>query len=73
MDTKTKLVDDLKEELGEKDRRIGAALQEVERLNNVVFDKVCSSARSGGTPAQAWCPCASETVLRLRARDGFVR
>merc|ERR1740130_145801 len=33
IDTKSKLVEELKEELTEKDRRLGAALQEVERLN----------------------------------------
>ena len=32
-------MDDLKQELAEKDRRIGAALQEVERLNNGIYDK----------------------------------
>merc|ERR1711988_1811473 len=38
LDTKSKLVDELKEELTEKDRRLGAALQEVERLNNRIYE-----------------------------------
>jgi hypothetical protein len=57
IDTKSKLIDELKEELTEKDRRLGAALQEVERLNN----------RAPASPL----PCAHPVVHTNCSGDGM--